>query len=189
MIRQNALKTIMFVPEFLQSNPDVIALTTVIDNRIRDISNRLDRLELLKRIEDGVLTNEEIELLLWERHVDYFDEDLSKEQKIDLIKNSITAHYKKGTKANLEKVLKIIFGSFTLLEWFEYGGEPYHFKVVINDFVPSQTIIQKLNRTVAEYKNTRSCFEGIMVKKSRDVNIYDSIGKYKIKYQTKIALT
>lgn len=189
MIKQNELKTITFLPEFLQNHPDMIALTTVIDNRIKDISSRLERLELLKRIEDGELTNEEIELLLWERHVDYFDEDLSKEQKIELIKNSITAHYKKGTKANLEKVLKIIFGNFTLLEWFEYGGEPYHFKVMIDDYMPSQSIIQKLNKTVEEYKNTRSCFEGIMVKKVRDINIYDCIAKYKVKYQKKIALT
>ena len=69
MIKQNELKTIMFLPEFLQNHPDMIALTTVIDNRIKDISSRLERLELLKRIEDGILTNEEIELLLWERNV------------------------------------------------------------------------------------------------------------------------
>lgn len=186
MTKINELKTIMFLPNFLKNHPDVVAITTVVDNRIQELISRFDRLELLKRIEDGTLTDEEIELLLWERHVDYFDESLSINQKIELIKNAIVSHYKKGTKANLDKVLKIIFGELTLLEWFEYGGDPFHFKIVIMDNQPSDEIIAKLNRTVEEYKNCRSFFEGIMVIQSEKLIDYDIIGTNEITYETVI---
>ena len=125
-------------------------------------------------------------MLLFERHVDYFDEELSRGRKIELIKNSITSHLKKGTPANLERVLKIIFGELTLLEWFNYGGLPYHFKVVIMDKQPSDEVVAKLNRTVVEYKNERSFFEGIMIVQIQEVLEYDFTGHTEIYYEEQL---
>lgn len=187
MIKTKELKIIKFLPAFLAENQDVIHLTNAIDETLNKMCNKFDDLELLKKIEKGTLSDEEISLLLHERHVDYFDEELSKEKKIELIKKSITAHYKKGTPATLQKMLNIIFGDVRIQEWKDYKGAPYHFRAISDTLMPDSTLI-KINRTVEEYKNERSMFEGVQIVQKENINFNFGVAMHDIKFESEIKI-
>ena len=56
----------------------------------------------------------------------------SETEKRNLIKSAIEAHRYKGTKFSLKKVLESLNLNGKIEEWFEYGGEPYFFKITID---------------------------------------------------------
>ena len=59
---------------------------------------------------------------------------LSETEKRNLIKSSIKMHRYKGTKYALEEIFKTLNIVGNIEEWFNYGGDPYHFKVILQVF-------------------------------------------------------
>lgn len=89
----------------------------------------------------------------------------TEEEKRNLIKASIELHKYKGTKYAIKKVLEMLNLKGDVEEWFQYEGEPYHFKVSINliNRELSQEVKERLNALINEFKNERSWLELIKV--------------------------
>lgn len=89
----------------------------------------------------------------------------TEQEKRNLIKNAIEIHRYRGTKYALLKVLETFGVDGEIKEWFEYSGDPYHFKVVLNVFTHpiSEETEQKLVALINDYKNVRSWLEGVEV--------------------------
>lgn len=89
----------------------------------------------------------------------------TEEKKRNLIKASIELHKYKGTKYAIKKVLEMLNLDGDVEEWFQYDGEPYHFKVNIDllNREMNQETKQRLNALINEFKNTRSWLELIKV--------------------------
>jgi len=79
--------------------------------------------------------------------------------------NAIDLHKFKGTKYALQKALEAVGVSGEIKEWFEYGGEPYRFKVDLGiknkEITPE--LHQKLLELINKYKNERSWLEEILL--------------------------
>lgn len=159
MIKLKDSSILMFIPRFLRNDKKIKNLITAIDTVLKEVLERFSSMKRMQKIAEGDLTDEEIELLLWEKHVDYFDKTLTKEQKIKLIQNAERAHLKKGTRSVLETHLKIIFGELELQEWFEAGLEPLHFQILSKKEI-TEDMLAKVNRTVEEFRTVRSVFDG-----------------------------
>ncbi|HIZ28889.1 MAG TPA: phage tail protein I [Candidatus Adamsella sp.] len=88
---------------------------------------------------------------------------LSEQEKRNLIKSSIKMHRYKGTKYALEEIFKTLNIVGSVEEWFNYGGKPYYFKVILQIFNRSinEETEQKLRDLINEYKNERSWLEEI----------------------------
>lgn len=61
--------------------------------------------------------------------VPYYRSNLTNSQKLALIKNAIRAHAYAGTVKAVEDYLGTMFDSVQIIPWYEYEGEPYHFKI------------------------------------------------------------
>ena len=116
---------------------------------------------ILSRIDE--LPEPVLDLLGWQFHVEGWELAQSIEEKRTLVKQAIELHKHKGTKWAIKKVLEILNLSGKIQEWFEYGGEPYKFKLHIDvnrtlagDTVLSKEVEEKLLRLLSEYKNERS---------------------------------
>ena len=85
------------------------------------------------------------------------------EEKRSLIKSSIKMHRYKGTKYAIKEVLKNLNISGDVSEWFEYGGNPYYFKVILQvlDMPITLDTEKKLRALIDEYKNERSWLDFI----------------------------
>lgn len=78
-----------------------------------------------------------------------------------LLKRAIELHRYKGTRWAIEQVLETLDLSGQISEWFEYGGEPYYFKINVDlssrgiDEATFDALVALIN----EYKNVRSHLE------------------------------
>ena len=94
----------------------------------------------------------------------------SDSDKRALIKKALELHRYKGTKYALINVLKSLNINGDIKEWFEYGGNPYHFKINIflQNYVYNQNVFENLKKMIEEYKNVRSVLEEISIESQFD---------------------
>ena len=148
------------VPENLLEDKHIRKITEVIDAALKDIYPDTAYPALISRIDE--LDSDTIDSLAWQWHVDFYDQNLSLNKRRALVKNSIRWHIKKGTKAAVEEMVQTVFESGRVTEWFEYGGEPYHFKI---DLLSAPRIVQedleKVVRVINSVKNTRSWLDSL----------------------------
>lgn len=180
MIKLKDITLLKILPQFLKSNNKIIYISKSITSVLIEVLDKFSNMKRMEKISTGDLTDQEIEYLLYEKHVDFFDKTLTSAQKIKLIQNAEKAHLKKGTRYVLENHLNIIFGELQLQEWFEAGLEPYHFQIMSNYRISDEVLI-RINRTVNEYKTTRSVFEGVKVNEIVVVPYNFAVGIYDIK--------
>lgn len=102
--------------------------------------------------------------LAWALSVDDWDPAWSDAVKRSVIAESLELHRRKGTPWAVERAL-VIAGSpnAKVEEWFEYGGDPYYFRVVVDiegETVSGDTQARML-RSIALHKNVRSWLESL----------------------------
>lgn len=147
----------------MQKDPTTQALCAALDGElsktVAGIYNIL-MFNALNTAGDTPFAHELVNELAWQFHCDYFDPDADIETKKAVVKESIKIHRRKGTPQAVIDLLKAAFASETYLyEWFQYGGEPYHFKIVTSSLngVDVNSFLKALNSV----KNARSYLDGI----------------------------
>ena len=121
------------------------------------------------------LNETEIDYLLWEYHVDYVGENSSLENKRELVKIAVIAHFNKGTLGSVKAICKILFGNAEIKEWFEYGGQPGYFKISTFGELKDEKDYLKVLDVVNEYKNERSWLEALTFERSSNLGKYVGI--------------
>ncbi|MGL4665676.1 MAG: phage tail protein [Clostridium butyricum] len=137
----------------------LLTISDGIDKILKRINEKMDKCYIYKNLANNY--PEVIDELFWEWHVDYYSEDLPLDKKIKLIRNSYVNHLRKGTPWAVENMLNDVLERYSLLEWFEYGGKPYHFKIITDKEFDEIDSIEKINKIVNITKNARSHFEGL----------------------------
>ena len=98
--------------------------------------------------------------------VDEWDPEWSEAQKRQVIKDAPALHKLKGTRGAVERAIEALGFGATLREWFEYGGQPYRFKISVTlqqgaSWTAKQAAL--IWRTAIANKNVRSRLETISV--------------------------
>jgi len=116
--------------------------------------------QALNTLGDTEFAHSLVDELAWQFHCDYYDKSADIEIKKGIVKQSIQIHQKKGTPQAIIDLLTTAFPSDTLLlEWFDYNGEPYHFKVVTSDTSAANN--PAFMKALNSVKNARSYLDGI----------------------------
>ena len=102
--------------------------------------------------------------LAWALSVDEWDEQWSEAQKRNAIDASVYLHRHKGTPAAVQRAVDLIFEEAEVQEWFHYGGQPFHFRVVSEGAFTSERDYQRLIRLIESAKNARSWLEAIVIR-------------------------
>lgn len=158
-------------PPVLKSDVDFAVIGNIIAEELaksRCLCDRLTIYAAIDRLPEAVL-----DVLAGDFNVEWYDYEGTIEEKRRTIQECISIHRYKGTKYAVETALQSVYSTAKVQEWFEYGGEPYHFKVVIydssNDTVKRSRILAK----VKYYKNLRSVLEEtvFMIGLSADISL------------------
>lgn len=191
MVNIYAVQLQDLLPESLKQDPDIVGIAEAITQELQAISQETIKCVLLSRIND--LSEPVLDGLAWHFHVDFYDTSLGVTQKRELVKNSLPWHKRKGTPAVIEELVTSVFSESKVQEWFQYEGQPYHFRVV---FVPSNvhsalkgfthqqlsqythqqitneeqhdTLIAEVTKAINSVKNVRSVFDGFIVYGTHD---------------------
>ena len=170
MSKLEQIKLIDILPPSITHDDQVVAAAAAIDEELKQLSQSIQRLSIFNRLDQ--LTDEEADELAWQFHVDFYDSSLPIEIKRELVKNSITWHQRKGTPAAVEELITTLFGQGEVLEWFEYGGDPYMFQVITNNPEVTNEKALEFTQALKTVKNARSWLEKVVITNSEDVNLY-----------------
>lgn len=145
-------------------------ITSVISKRIKDIPNPIRSI--------GNPLTCPAELLPWQAwaySVDQWEPDWPEDFKRKVIAESIEIHRKKGTTGAIERIFEIIkLPKAELLEWFQYNGEPYFFKINIEhgNTIYNEKTMKKIFGLIEIHKNVRSWLDALSIHLDIDFNLY-----------------
>ena len=158
LTKENLVATL---PPALRTDPSVVALAEALGEVLAVRPAEIDRLRIYPAID--TLDEPLLDILAHDFKVDWWDPEYSLEEKRRTLKDSWRVHRLLGTRAAVEMAISAIYPHTQVLEWFEYGGEPYHFRLdinITNDHIDSdkqRRVLERLNF----YKSLRSHNDGV----------------------------
>lgn len=158
LTKENLVSTL---PLALCQDPSALALAEAIAELLARRPSENQRLTIYAAIDQ--LEEPLLDLLAQTFKVDWWDPEYSVEEKRRTLKGSWKVHKKLGSKAAVETAISAIYPETKVREWFEYGGQPYHFKLQIDstferiDPAKHQRVLER----AAFYKNLRSHLDSI----------------------------
>ena len=149
-------------PIALQKDPKTVALGQAIAKVMESRQDEIDSLRIYTRIDE--LPEWLLDILARDFAVDWYDRSYTLEEKRKTIKDSFYVHRHRGTKAAVERAISAIYPNPKVLEWFEYGGDPYHFKLRITvDFAAiNEAKHQQVLQKIICYKNLRAHLDSVI---------------------------
>lgn len=97
---------------------------------------------------------------------------LSIEETKELLKAPLKTYFFEGTSESLATGLKAYYSGASTKQWSEYGGEPYHFKLILDASKGlSKEQVAKTDKLVKTYKNVRSVYDGASIKATANINL------------------
>lgn len=153
---QNLLATL---PQVLQNDPDMAALASSIADILAKRKEEIRRVAIYSRIDE--LPEDLLDILAYDFKIDWWDYDYTIEQKRQIFRDSFFVHKRLGTVGAVKTAISAIYPNTTVQEWFEYRGEPYTFRLVIDatNFAVNTEKHRKALLLVEYYKNMRSVLD------------------------------
>lgn len=148
------------LPASISHDEQFLAAATVLDQERAYVDVSIDALALYARIDE--MGEDLLKHLAYQWHVDFWDDSLELEQKRQLVKDAYQWHRIKGTPQAVELLVGKVLGGGYVQEWFEYDGEPYHFRVVSNTAPGNIDIYNQLLDAIEQSKNERSVLDTII---------------------------
>ncbi len=149
------------LPQVLQTDASTAALAQAAAGVLAERRSETDRLLLYPAID--TLEEPLLDILAQDFKVDWWDPNYTLEEKRRTLKDSWKVHRRLGTKAAVETAISAIYRDTQVAEWFEYGGEAYHFRLRVD--VTYENVDPEKHRRVMErvniYKNLRSVLDEI----------------------------
>ncbi len=164
------------LPDNLLADEKINATARALDTELSKVSTATLETLLIARIND--LPEEVLDLLAWQWHVDFYEPlSMDVETKRKLIVNSIAWHRIKGTTGAVQKMVAAAWDGCSVEEWFDYDGEPYHFRVVnVTAARVDPDVIRNVLRAIYATKNVRSWLDGInFLRKLESVLYYGGV--------------
>lgn len=157
-LKDNTLQRIL--PSSISGDATVKDIVQAISGRLAQLGEQAELVLILPRLKK--LPEEIVDELAWQYHVDFYDVAANITKKRELVRKAIARHRYKGTPAAVEEVCSAAFDSAEVLEWYDYGGEPYHFRVrMVQESIPDEAVMAEMVKAVNSAKNVRSWLDGL----------------------------
>ena len=111
-----------------------------------------------------------LDLLAVELRVRYYDNDFDIAQKRKLIRTAIQVAMKDGTLYAVDSVIRAVFGTGHATDWYDYNGEPNHFKIDLD--VDGYYELDNLLAVVEAVKRKTARLDGVTMHSEHEQSIY-----------------
>lgn len=142
-------------------NPETMSIGYAILQEKQRLMALVDRTRLMAVVEN--LEEWVLDYLALELRAPLYEDGFAVEVKRKLIAGALPFYTKLGTPSTINWVTRTIFGGSQLQEWFEYSGEPYHFRMAVtlgeDEFTSEKN--SKMRDMINACKNLRSHLDAI----------------------------
>lgn len=102
-----------------------------------------------------------IDLMAKDLQVQEYDQSFDIYTKRALVKIALQRWSKAGTKSAVEELCSKIFGDASVLEWYEYEGRPYYFKVICTNPAINEGHIKAFKKAIESIKRLSAWLDNI----------------------------
>jgi len=158
------------LPEPLKADEKILALGRVIAGELQE-NIRLARLNIIfARIDE--LPDVLLDIIAHDLHIDWYDCDSPIDIKRAVIKESVRVHKLMGTRPAVESVVRTYFGSGEVRHWYEYGGEPHHFRVISGNPSVTDERFTEFIRILSTVKRLSSWLDNILITLTGEMSLF-----------------
>ncbi len=150
------------MPSNITKEPEIQALSYALQQATQLLYRYHQRLYIYSKIEEQ--PEAIIDLLAAELRTQYYKSTLDLKTKQQLVKNTLIWYMTAGTPAAVEELVTTIYGKGKVTEWFEYGGEPYHFKIDVTNIEVDAEKNREFKRLLNQIKRTSAHLDAICYK-------------------------
>lgn len=166
----NDLDLERFLPAFMREDKNFQGMIYALEKELKRINecNNLIKLYInIDNIDEHILDE-----LAWQFNVPEYDVQYSVDIKRSIIKDCLSIHHRRGTVSAVKEVAEKIFGNAEIQEWFDYGGQPFHFKVSTTNISSDDEMIARFIKTVQETQNVRSHLDEVTIEVINSLDLF-----------------
>lgn len=158
------------MPKFMRDDETTVALCKAIAPQLAKVLQARDEALMLP------FTSQAPEWLLdelaWEYGLSWYDTAAPIEVKRRLIQSATYVKKHLGTVGAVERTISDYFGDGEVEEWFNYGGEPYMFRVRTTNIRINDDLAGLFRMALNATKNVRSHLEAIVIDQRAQTPMY-----------------
>lgn len=169
---------INIIPPNLQYDEEVIAYCYAVDNQIKKIIEFCERIGIWSNI--YAAWEPVVDYLAVELRTQFYDKTLPIDIKRELVANTMRWYEKSGTDDVVKEVITYAFGSGEILEWYDYGGEVSHFKVITSDVEANDEKYELFLNILEQVKRKTSKLDSILVSLTGKTDTYYGVSIHEV---------
>ena len=170
------------LPEPLYSDKRIFATAKAIAEQKRKISAAIWNARVWLEIDN--LPERILDLLAYDLDIKWYSGDYTLETKRNILKSAFQVYKTLGTTGAVKRALKDIYENAEVYEWFQYGGEPYRFRVLI-DTTPMRENLshRQIIEAIETYKPLRAWADYVAYMQRAGIGISVSRKVYYLDYE------
>lgn len=162
------------LPSFMRGDLAVSGLSDGLDEIVHGLAKSVKLLTTWDHIAE--LSEDELDALAWELNILWYDTGATLDTKRDLILNSDQVHMRLGTKWAVESVIESYFGDGYIQEWFEYDGDPGHFRVYSSNPTLNNERMTAFLNILNKVKRHSSKLDGVSINLTGELRMAAGVG-------------
>ncbi|MCL6456721.1 MAG: phage tail protein I [Gorillibacterium sp.] len=156
--------------KLMRNDEAVMGMSAALSQQFQEIAAAVKGISIYSQIDQ--LPEEALDILAWQFGADWYDANSNVEIKRQAIKDVLYLARIRGTPAAVQRVVEIYFGDGAVEEWFDYAGEPYHFRVVTNNSAATNEQALLFLKAVESVKNLRSKLDAVIIQSTESMDLY-----------------
>ena len=161
------------MPESMKQDKAYVAMAKATAKEKKRIANMISTVLIWPEFQN--IREDMMEVLRYDLGIDSEDFVGTEEEKRSMLQNAMIAHRYAGTIGAVKKALSAIVTDVEIMEWFQYGGRPYHFRVKAENSEGNESEMRRILKLVESNKNLRSVMESVSLgapKIETEQNVY-----------------
>ena len=170
------------IPQFMKDDDAVRGLAAAIDEIVPGLAASIDKLSTWDHINE--LNDAELDELALELNIPWYDTTASLAIKREVIKSSDNVYRHIGTKWAVENIIKTYFGDGYIMEWFEYEGEPGHFRVYSSNPSLNNERLTEFLALLNKTKRASAKLDGISISLDAELVLSTGVAIHEVSNET-----
>ena len=176
------IEFLKLIPQFMRDDDAVRGLAASIDEIVPGLAASVDKLSTWDHIDK--LSDAELDELAWELNIPWYETTAPLAIKREVVKNSDKVYKHIGTKWAVENIIKTYFGDGYIMEWFEYEGEPGHFRVYSSNPSLNNERLTEFLSLLNKTKRASAKLDGISITLDAELVLSTGIAIHEVSNET-----
>lgn len=161
MISLNGSRFTDILPENLAGQEEVQALAYAVGRQVEKLCAYADGTRIYASMD--TIPGRTLDHMAAELRTPAYNENFPFEVRRALVESTMVFYQCMGTPAACNQIIKIIFGTGRIKEWWEYGGQPYHFKAHTTNPAITAENVEEFKRVLSSVKRLSSWLDEIVL--------------------------